>query len=775
MNKLFNIGNEYSLVPQIGIRRKIIRSKEGELEHINSNPDFTFTPNTLKRLPKLLDKINIIAKAKNLGKEKVKDSTFVLIHKCSINDYRNTILGYHKTLEEYKTELLGFFLLRGNNEGLYALPLLPELFTNITRKGREAKGYVYSTLMGKNIPLKKAVRFLNSWIDFNDEQSPFFINNSKYVLNSMSNVKDYISNDVIDSDDAYRLIDTISINKEGIAKITYKYTRCLTDISISLMARVNIYTNNGVEDLTIDNSTLNKYRNILTFSNSSGTYYTEKAKGNLRSIPYNPFNHMLPPLEVDTECKDLKAYVSNINKKYGTETVTNLISEQKPYTFGVEIETSGGCVPIDEIVSKHINVKSVRDGSISGGEYVTGVLKGDQGFVNLKKLTSILTRNCSINTECGIHVHLGNFSFSKENIIFAYILCTMLEPELMDMMPNSRRDNRYCTALRRDLFNIQDIVNICKPTTESKEHKELTDTVYSKLYNYLLSNNIGITGYSSRGVGRQVRELVGLDNNGIPQYGNVVSRVLSDHNDSSGRSSIRKRQHPGGHYGLGHNTARYNWLNIIPCNFRQKNKAQKQLFTMEETKPLQLLNTDKVIVKEYCDLIDKANKKAMSKVTVDKRLASSFEINRSNMYPPRTPYLYNERNINYLLGHPQKPQQTTAAEEGGFTIEFRLHSATMNYTKISNWILICMGIISFVENKKQLLINAIEDSKILTLEYIISKTYSQNKAKFLIDYINQRKRIFTAEMRKNEEDQTIKDSTSESILDIIKNNNHECV
>jgi hypothetical protein len=70
-----------------------------------------------------------------------------------------------------------------------------------------------------------------------------------------------------------------------------------------------------------------------------------------------------------------------------------------------------------------------------------------------------------------------------------------------------------------------------------------------------------------------------------------------------------------------------------------------------------------------------------------------------------------------------------------YTIEFRSHSATMNYRKIENWILITMGIVNFVENYKSLIRPGI------TLADIITKTYPKGH-KNLIAYIEKRKQTF---------------------------------
>lgn len=772
MNTHFKIGQEYYVLGYVQRVEKMMRlyphgSHPARTICGHTTPNFSKT--NLSVIRGLLEKnAKIVGNVKDFSEITNDSIPLVLIHMYSCNDYHILFTGRGNPTEK----TMGIFMTRGDYNTFYTYPLVKEVFTAVPNRKREPKGYVYSAFDGSVIPLKTASRFLNTWINFNDENSAFSKINSKYILNSMSNVKDYISGETIDSNDTLGIVDTISINDDGYAKVTYKHTRHITDSAYKLLNKVSLLLpDSGQNILMADNATIDRFRHLLMFSKKSGLYYTKATESAQRTIGFTAFNNTVCPFTVDTEDKDLKAFVNSINVKYGTDSVTNIITEQKPYTFGVEIETSGGCVPLDEITSKHVNVKSVRDGSVSGGEYVTGVLKGDQGFANLKKLTNILSKNCTIDVNCGIHVHLGNFSFSKENILFTYILNTMLEYELMDMMPGSRRENRYCTALRKDLFNIQDIVNMCKPTVKLAEHKELIDTVYSKLYNYLLSNNVGVVGYSNSGISSR-------DDN--PSLASIRANISSRRTSTPGsaKRSVRKRPHPGGHYGLGHNTARYNWLNIIPCNFRQKHNASLEFGGPYSSEVLGIVNYPNNKSLETYKLVENANIKAIkkSKMELNSRNLKYFKDNENCKYLPAQLLVFNEANLCHVNGSSPKIKKVTAAEEGGFTIEFRLHSATLNYTKISNWILICMGILSFVENKKQLLINAIEEGQTLTLDYVLSKTYSKERAGQLIDYINQRKRIFTAEANPSEESQQLKDSNSESILDIIKQTkNYQCV
>jgi hypothetical protein len=84
-----------------------------------------------------------------------------------------------------------------------------------------------------------------------------------------------------------------------------------------------------------------------------------------------------------------------------------------------------------------------------------------------------------------------------------------------------------------------------------------------------------------------------------------------------------------------------------------------------------------------------------------------------------------------------KKEMSTARTDLPFTIEFRNHSASLNYVKIKNWVLICMAFVNYVENYKEEILK----KDFITIEDIIKKVYKKN-SKYLLDYIESRKNHF---------------------------------
>lgn len=325
------------------------------------------------------------------------------------------------------------------------------------------------------------------------------------------------------------------------------------------------------------------------------TYGVFKTKGlNLNNKIHVPKYIKRPYTKFSNSLKD--------RIKYGVFSPTNIIAEHKDYTFGVEIETCGGIMP--EYISEHLNMDCQYDGSIRdnngnkdcGGEYTTGVLVGDAGFKQLFELCNELSKRCKINTSCSIHVHLGNMSFNKENVVLMYKLFQMIEAEMYSVVPQRRSKVGYCNPMRPISINL-----------------------------------------ARRGVPYDIL---------IDKYYDEIVKIVSL-GKAPGKGINKNVNHPLGRYcNYDRSTPRYWWCNFVPTLFNLKGK-------------------------------------------------------------------------------------------GNNTIEFRNHPATLDYIKIRNWILLCMGIMSFVENHKQYII----DSKVISLARILKAEYA-GKGQYLTNYFDERRELF---------------------------------
>lgn len=309
---------------------------------------------------------------------------------------------------------------------------------------------------------------------------------------------------------------------------------------------------------------------------------------------------------------------------YGINSPTYSATFQMRYTFGVEIECVTSYLPTN--LSKAFNVSCVRDGSIGGSrtqggpEYVTGILKGDAGLLQLQKLVNFLSPRSSIDRTCGIHAHVGGFEVSKKFALAIHKLGILVQNDLLQMLPVSRRNNEYCRPMKD--------IGVVLPDLTKLGSNVLLDQEFDKLVDYI---------------------------------GCVDKR-----RDVKVGSLNKRTQHPmGKKCGYNHSTPRYEWINFVPLLFDDKG------------------------VQSY-------------------------------------------------------------------TIEFRPHSASLNYEKIKNWVLICMCLVKFAETEYDL----IRASKSFTIEEIVNHV-TNKKASNLIRHIKNRKTLFTSNSAEGEE--YSKDSFNENI------------
>lgn len=224
----------------------------------------------------------------------------------------------------------------------------------------------------------------------------------------------------------------------------------------------------------------------------------------------------------------------NIN--YGLESPTNIISEHKPYTFGVEIETVSGTIPphiahelnVSTSSDMSCNIKEDldnRDFGASGAEYVTGVLIGDAGFAHLLKICNVVSEYTTVNKTCSVHVHLGNGNFNKADIVYLYKILQDIENEMFTLVPKSRASSVYAKRMKQ--LDIRLPINECKDKYKIKIQRE-----YNKIFKMITF----LSSYS------------------VPN------------------SSVnRKRNHPhGSRAGYDKKSPRYWWVNMLPLLYNAK-------------------------------------------------------------------------------------------------------------------------------------------------------------------------------------------------------------
>jgi hypothetical protein len=311
----------------------------------------------------------------------------------------------------------------------------------------------------------------------------------------------------------------------------------------------------------------------------------------------------------------------------GSKSPTFIVSEGLRFTFGVEIETNIGYLPEYVYFKNKLNLECIRDGSLrnelgveEGGEYVTGVLNGDLGFLNLKKSLAMISSHCKIDKKCGIHVHVGNFNFSKQFIVLAYILALKIEDEIFITLPPSRRNNETCGRLKQ-----QPYLDVIK-----KYNLEYgSELCYNDLFEDV-------------GNGRKLTEKLN-----------------------------KKYPHPGGRYtdrysrGISPaNLYRYKWLNFVPSLFNMKGDQENPIHTLEFRCHPASLNYDKIqnwilFCFAFCNYVESNYKNIIEddNITIEKILNYSYPKKGkelSDYFKDRIERFKNDGDTKELLEYKQK-------------------------------------------------------------------------------------------------------------------------
>jgi hypothetical protein len=288
---------------------------------------------------------------------------------------------------------------------------------------------------------------------------------------------------------------------------------------------------------------------ILDLSNQNNCY---KLKANVKrrydfknKACKNRLGRQFTPSIIAREIRSNKIPLKSIKEGaniLGIESKTYVASEGLKYSFGVELETSQGLVTLQDYFINRLNLSSIRDGSVKGAEYVTGVLKGDSGFNQLYRVSTILNKQNKVDKSCGMHVHIGGANFNKAFSVYAHILSEKIQDSMFSIVSKTRRGNSYCG----------DVIRLCLEDSIKKYGASYgVEVAYKELYEHMT-------------------------------YGRALG---SDHN--------KKHNHHYGRYCGKYNgiededNFRYKWVNLIPCNFNvrgishPKNGYNKNADTIE--------------------------------------------------------------------------------------------------------------------------------------------------------------------------------------------------
>ena len=215
------------------------------------------------------------------------------------------------------------------------------------------------------------------------------------------------------------------------------------------------YFNNNTKysKITDKNGKSHRLYNVEIFNNnkeyrehlSTGNFYhistLQAWKFNKIEFPNKNYKYSLPYDSKGIIENNLKNYNENYNPEI-SQNIKNYAPLLENLSFGLEFETTKGHIP-DRVLNQY-GLIPLRDGSISGIEYVTVPMEGEKGLQCTADILKELKKRTSYSDEtCSLHLHLGNIPRTKEFILAFFKVGMKIQDEMFQMFPLYKKYNYH--------------------------------------------------------------------------------------------------------------------------------------------------------------------------------------------------------------------------------------------------------------------------------------------------------------------------------------------
>jgi len=364
-----------------------------------------------------------------------------------------------------------------------------------------------------------------------DSGDCYKINNIFYILDKGRITWDYsLSSYVLKSSTLTGVIDT-DLNEGSFAIKDYKYLYICNE---KFNKRLCMNDSIGKE---------------LGYTLVNDTYYNPKVFGYKELYPRqridNSYKNTLPYNFRDSLPQAIKYY--NSYKYQQDEELDNFLNKSgirsllSKYTFGVELETTAGMIP--EHICKNLGVRPVRDGSITGLEYVTIPLSGEKGIYALKEIVESIIKYTDSDFSCSMHIHVGGIPRTPEFITAMYKFAYYFQDNVYKMFPRYKEVN---DGVKRQCYTAPlDSMLMTKLNFKAKSPEQIKEDLQKIVYHL-------------SGKHEAYKDFIPLE---------MIDTHPSDPNQSS----------------KWHMKERYKWLNLIPIIFTNKQTIEYRTYTVPDT------------------------------------------------------------------------------------------------------------------------------------------------------------------------------------------------
>ena len=184
-----------------------------------------------------------------------------------------------------------------------------------------------------------------------------------------------------------------------------------------------------------------EYREHLSTGNFYHISTLQAWKFNKIEFPNKNYKYSLPYDSKGIIGNNLKNYNENYNPEI-SQNIKNYAPLLENLSFGLEFETTKGHIP-DRVLNQY-GLIPLRDGSISGIEYVTVPMEGEKGLQCTADILKELKKRTSYSDEtCSLHLHLGNIPRTKEFILAFFKVGMKIQDEMFQMFPLYKKYNYH--------------------------------------------------------------------------------------------------------------------------------------------------------------------------------------------------------------------------------------------------------------------------------------------------------------------------------------------
>ena len=184
-----------------------------------------------------------------------------------------------------------------------------------------------------------------------------------------------------------------------------------------------------------------EYREHLSTGNFYHISTLQAWKFNKIEFPNKNYKYSLPYDSKGIIGNNLKNYNENYNPEI-SQNIKNYAPLLENLSFGLEFETTKGHIP-DRVLNQY-GLIPLRDGSISGIEYVTVPMEGEKGLQCTADILKELNKRTSYSDKtCSLHLHLGNIPRTKEFILAFFKVGMKIQDEMFQMFPLYKKYNYH--------------------------------------------------------------------------------------------------------------------------------------------------------------------------------------------------------------------------------------------------------------------------------------------------------------------------------------------